>query len=270
QPELMAHHFAQAGLTERAVEHWRKAGRRALELSANAEAIRHLTSALESLQLLPENPERKRAALELEVMRGQAMIADRGYAAPETREVLLRAKTLINDLTDPSQKFAILYGIWASHYVGGDVVKQKDAAAEFLAAAKRHKDTAALCIAHRALGTTCLTTGDFAAGLHHLKRARTLYDSQRHACYRYQYGQDIGVAALCYLSWDLWHLGYVHQASPVGAEAIKSAEALPHPHPLFYKFCHARAFMDLYNRRSEDTQSYADRMISICTENGFS
>jgi hypothetical protein len=101
QPELMAHHFGQAGLTETAVEYWRKAGRRAIERSANAEAIRHLTSALESLQLLPENPERKRAALELEVMLGQAMIADRGYAAPETRETLLRAKTLIDDLTDP-------------------------------------------------------------------------------------------------------------------------------------------------------------------------
>src|SRR5262249_57438527 len=127
-----------------------------------------------SLQLLAENSERKRAALELEVMLGQAMIADRGYAAPETREVLLRAKTLIDELTDPSQKFAILYGIWASHYVGGDVVKQRGAAAEFLAEAERHKDTAALCIAHRALGTTCLTTGEFAAGLRHLRRARAL------------------------------------------------------------------------------------------------
>jgi hypothetical protein len=160
QPELMAHHFDQAGLTETAVEYWRKAGRRAIERSANAEAIRHLTSALESLQLLPENPERKRAALELEVVLGQAMIADRVYAAPETRETLLRAKTLIDDLTDPSQKFAILYGLWASHYVGGKVAKQRDAAAEFLAEAERHKDTAALCIAHRALGTTCVTTGN--------------------------------------------------------------------------------------------------------------
>jgi class 3 adenylate cyclase/DNA-binding response OmpR family regulator/predicted ATPase len=270
QPELMAHHFGQAGLTERAVECWRKAGRRAIERSANAEAIRLLTSALETLQFLPENSERKRAALELEVMLGQAMIADRGYSSPEARETLLRAKALIDDLTDPSQKFAILYGIWASHYVGGKVAKQRDAAAEFLAEAKRHKDAAALCIAHRVLGTTYVTTGEFAFGLRHLERARALYDSQHHACYRYQYGQDIGAAALCYLSWALWHLGYVDQASTVAAEAMKSAEALSHPHTLVYTICHARAFMDLFNRRYEDTQSYADRMISICTENGFS
>src|SRR5262249_23722207 len=141
QPELIAHHLAQAGLTERAIEYLRKAGLRAIERSANAEAIRHLTGALESLQLLSESPERKRAALELRVMLGQAMIAERGYAAPETRETLLRAKTLIDDLTDPSQKFAILYGIWACQYVGGEVAKQRDTAVEFLAEAERYEDT---------------------------------------------------------------------------------------------------------------------------------
>jgi DNA-binding response OmpR family regulator/class 3 adenylate cyclase/predicted ATPase len=268
QPELIAHHLVQAGLTERAIDYLRKAGRRAIERSANAEAIRHLTGALESLQSLFESPERKRAALELQVMLGQAMIADRGYAAPETRETLLRAKTLIDDLTDPSQKFATLYGIWACHYVGGEVAKQRDAAVEFLAEAERYKDPAALCTAYRILGTTCVTMGEFAAGLHHLERARELYDAEGHSCYRY--GQDIGVAALCYLSWALWHLGNLDQASEVAAEAMKRAEELSHPHTLVYTICHARGFMDLFMRRFEDTQLYAGWAVSLCTENGFS
>src|SRR5262249_58607321 len=85
QPELMAHHLAQAGLTERAIEYFRNAARHAIERSANAEAIGHLTRALEMLESLPENPERERLALGLEV--GQAMIADRGYAAPEPRKI---------------------------------------------------------------------------------------------------------------------------------------------------------------------------------------
>jgi class 3 adenylate cyclase/predicted ATPase/DNA-binding response OmpR family regulator len=270
QPELVAHHLAQAGLSERAVEYLQKAGRRAIEHSASAEAIGHLTRALELLQSLPESPERKLAALGLEVMLGQAMIANRGYAAPETREILLRAKTLIDDSTDSAQKFAILYGIWACHYVGGEVAKQRDVAVEFLAEAERHNDTAALCIAHRALGTTCVTKGEFADGLHHLERARALYDAQQHPCYRFQYGQDIGVTALCYQSWALWHLGYVDQSSEVAAEAMKRAEELSHPHTLVYTICHARGFLDLFRRRGEDTQLYAGLVISLCTENGFS
>jgi class 3 adenylate cyclase/DNA-binding response OmpR family regulator/predicted ATPase len=270
QPELMAYHLAQAGLAEQATEYLRKAGQRAIEHSANAEAIGHLTRALELLRSVPESAERKHAALGLEVMLGQAMIADRGYAAPETKETLVRAKTLIDSLTDPPQKFAILYGIWACHYVGGEVAKQRDAALEFLAEAERHNDTAALCIAHRTLGTTCVTTGEFAEGLHHLERARALYDAEQHACYRFQYGQDIGVAALCYLSWAQWHLGYVDQALAVAAEAMKRAEELSHPHTLVYAICHARGFMDLFRRRCEDTQSYAALVVSLCMENGFS
>jgi predicted ATPase len=266
----MAHHLAQAGLTERAIEYFRKAARHAIERSANAEAIGHLTRALEMLESLPENPERARLALGLEVMLGQAMIADRGYAAPDTRKILLRAKTRFDDLTDPSQKFAILYGIWAGHYVGGEGSKQRDAAIEFLAQAERHKDTAALCIAHRMVGTTCVTTGEFATALHHLEQARALYDSAHHPRYRYQYGQDIGGAALCYLSWALWHLGYVDRASEVAAEAMKHAEELSHPHTLVYTICHVRGFMDLFTRRCEDMRSCAGLVVSLCTENGFS
>ncbi len=270
QPELMAHHLAQAGLTEGTIDYFRKAARHAIERSAYAEAIGHLTRALEMLETLPENPERERLALGLEVMLGQAMIAHRGYAAPETRKILLRAKTRFDDLTDPSQKFAILYGIWAGHYVGGEGSKQRDAAMEFLAEAERHNDTAALCIAHRMLGTTCVTTGEFATGLHHLERARALYDPAHHPRYRYQYGQDIGAAALCYLSWALWHLGHVDRASEVAAEAMKHAEELSHPHTLVYTICHARAFIDLFTRRCADAPLYAGQVVSLCTENGFS
>ena len=81
QPELIAHHLAQAGLGGQAIDYLRKAGQRAIERSANAEAIGHLKRALELLQSLPDNSEHRQLALELEVMLGQAMIAGRGYAA---------------------------------------------------------------------------------------------------------------------------------------------------------------------------------------------
>ena len=128
EPQLMAHHLAQAGLSERAINYLQKAGQRANESSANTEAARHLRLALELLQLLPDTPERKRKMLELQVMLAQAMIAGRGYAAPETREVLLQAKTLTDESTEASQQYSILYGVWASYYVAGEVVMQRKAA----------------------------------------------------------------------------------------------------------------------------------------------
>ena len=269
QPELIAHHLTQAGHSRRAIDYLRKAGQRAIERSANAEAIGHLKRGLELLQSLPDDLEHNQVALELEVMLAQAMIAGRGYAAPETMETFLRAKKLITETTDDAQKFSILYGIWACYYVSGEVAMQQVTAAEFLAEAERYGDTAALCLAHRALGTTYVTMGEFVSGRGHLERARALYDPVHHPRFRFQYGQDIGATALCYLSWALWHLGYVDQASNVADEAVKRAEAISHPHTLVYTLCHARGMMDVFRRRTQDTRSYATVVSSLCSEHGF-
>jgi DNA-binding response OmpR family regulator/predicted ATPase len=268
QPELLAHHLIQAGLTERAIDYLRKAGRRAIDRSANREAIGHLTQALKLLSSLPGGPTRRQQALGLEVTLGQAMIAVHGYAARETADVLLRAKDLIDDSTDPAQKLAILYGVWACHYVGGEVAEQTDAAADFLKEAERHQDNTALCVAHRIVGTTHLTKGEFATALPHLQHARSLYDPRRPM--QFQYGQDAGAAALCYLSWTLWHQGYIDQASQVAAQAMKRADELSHPHTRVFTICHARGMMDIFQRRSGDMISYARSVIALCREHGFS
>ena len=268
-PELMAHHLAEAGLTERAIEYFQKAGELAIKRSANVEAISHLKRAHELVQSLPDHQGRTRKALELVVLLGQAMIAGRGYAAGDTKEVLLQAKALIDDSTDPAQKFSILYGIWACHYVGGDVVLQKDAALDFIREAERHGDTAALCLSHRTLGTTYVTMGEFVAGRQQLERARALYNPVEHTQFRYQYGQDIGATTLCYLCWALWHLGYFDQASEVAAEAVTHANEVAHPHTQVYTICHARGMLDIFRRRSEETPSYADLVVSLCNEHGF-
>jgi len=269
QPELMAHHLAQAGFTERAIGYLQKAGQRAIQRSANAEAIGHLKRAHDLVQLLAPSPQHNHLALALEVMLGQAMIAGHGYAASETKEVLLRAKALIENTTDHTLKFAVLYGLWACYYVGGEVDKQREAALEFVAEAERLGDTAAICVSHRTLGTTYLTMGEFTAARQHLGQARDLYDPENHLNFRYQYGQDIGAAALCYLCWALWHLGFIDQAAAVATEAVKHAEAASHPHTLAYTICHARGMMDVFRRRSEDTRSYAGLVVSICTAHGM-
>src|SRR5262245_40891053 len=269
QPELIAHHLVQAGNIRPAIDYLGKAGKRAIERSANAEAIVHLQRGLELLQSLPDDVEHKQVALQLEVMLGQAMIAGRGYAAPETMKILLRAKKLITESTDTSQKFAILYGLWACYYVGGEVDMQQVAAAEFLAEAERYDDTAALCLANRTLGTTYVTMGEFSAARRHLEQARRLYDPESHLQFRFQYGQDIGATALCYLSWALWHLGYVDRASELAAEAVKRAEAISHPHTLVYTLCHARGMIDVFRRCSQDTQAYAGVVVSLCSEHQF-
>ncbi|WP_198024906.1 AAA family ATPase [Bradyrhizobium sp. Cp5.3] len=270
QPELLAHHFIQAGLTVRAIGYLRKAGQRAIERSATSEAKRHLTRALELLQAHPEGTARKRQALELEVMLGQALIASHGYAAPETGEALLRAKALIDDSTDPAQKLAILYGIWAGYYVGGQVARQTEAALEFLAEAERHHDSGARCVAHRIVGTTYLTKGDFKAALPYLTKAKALYDPRQHALSRSRYGQDIGAAALCYLSWALWHLGLFEQASQIADAAVNRSNELSDPHTSAFTICHARGLFEIFGRSARQMRTYAELVVTSCRDHGLS
>jgi predicted ATPase len=256
-------------LNRKAIEYLGMAGQRAIERSSNPEAIGHLKRALEMLHSLPADSGLAQAALKLEVMLAQAMIASKGYSSPETMEVLLRAKKLITETTETSQRFAILYGAWACHYVGGEVNNQHVAATEFLSEAETHDDTAALCLAHRALGTTYFTMGEFSASRKHLERAQGLYDSDQHLRYRFQYGQDIGTTVMCYLSWALWHLGYVDQASQLASAAVKRAEEISHPHSLVYTLCHARGMMDVFRRQSDGTKFYASVVTSLCSEHAF-
>src|SRR5262249_33218647 len=133
----------------------------------------------------------------------------------------------------------------------------------------RPAGTAAVCLSQRALGPTLVTMGDFAGGRWHLERARALYDPASHACFRYQYGQDIGATALCYLCWALWHLGYVGRASEVAAEAVTGAEAAAPPPPPGVPKCHPPRMLGVWRGSTEEMRSYASKVVTLCTEHGF-
>jgi predicted ATPase len=111
--------------------------------------------------------------------------------------------------------------------------------------------------------------GEFATGRWHLEQARSLYDPERHLRFRYQYGQDIGTTALCYLCWALWHLGHTDHADAVAREAIAYAEKLDHPHTTAYAICHARGMMDMFRRDASETVAYTEEVITLCSEHGF-
>ena len=58
QPELFAQHYAEAGLVEKSVTYWGKAGQRSAARSAMAEAAAQLKKGLDQLALLADIPER--------------------------------------------------------------------------------------------------------------------------------------------------------------------------------------------------------------------
>jgi predicted ATPase len=98
QPELLAHHFTQAGLNDRAVPHWIRAGQRALERVALAEAVAHLTTALTVNNRLPKTVKRDREELHIRLLLASAYFALLGWAAIEVPRTLNPARDLARHL----------------------------------------------------------------------------------------------------------------------------------------------------------------------------
>ncbi|MEE8099838.1 MAG: AAA family ATPase, partial [Hyphomicrobium sp.] len=96
EPEVLAFHYTGAGRTAEAIAYWRRAGKRAVERSANAEAIAHLSKGLELLQDLPDGVDRARQELTLRIDLVACMrILDRYDEALATLD---RAQAIATDL----------------------------------------------------------------------------------------------------------------------------------------------------------------------------
>jgi predicted ATPase len=112
QPELVAHHYTEAGLRAHAVRSWQQAGQRAVERSAYAEAITHLSTGLEGLKTLADTPEHLQQELDLQLALGPALGAIRGPASPAVAQAYTRAQELGQQMGETPQRLAVLWGLW--------------------------------------------------------------------------------------------------------------------------------------------------------------
>src|SRR5262249_27328530 len=112
QPELLAHHYTEAGLSAHAVVYWQPAGQRAIERSANLEAVAHLTKGLEGLATLPDTSERAQQELVMQTTLGPALFVTKGQAAPEVLHAYTRARELCQQMGETPQLFQAMWGLW--------------------------------------------------------------------------------------------------------------------------------------------------------------
>jgi predicted ATPase len=152
QPELLAYHYTEAGLTEQAIPYWQRAGQRAVERSAHVEAISHLTKGLELLKTLPDTPERTRQELDLQITLGPALMVIKGPAAPEAERVYNRARALCQHVGETPQLYPTLWGLWLFYIERGEVQTARELGEQLLTLAQRAQDPALLVEAYHALG----------------------------------------------------------------------------------------------------------------------
>src|SRR5437879_1027008 len=159
QPELVAHHYTKAGLTEKAVHYWHHAGQSAVQRSAHVEAIAHLRQGLALLETLPETSERRQREVDIHIALGASLSATKGPAAPEVEQTYLRAQHLCEPLEDPQRLFPVLHGLWYYAFVRAAYQTAHKLGEQLLSLAQHAQDTAMRVAAHRALGSTLFHLG---------------------------------------------------------------------------------------------------------------
>ncbi len=268
QPELLAHHYTEAGLIEQAVDYWQKAGQSAVQRSAHVEAISHLTQGLELLATLPETPERIRREVDMLIALGASLIATKGWAAPEVGETYTSAQQLCHHLEDPYQLFPVLRGLWSYYLVRAEYHRAHALGAQLLTLVQQVQDPAMLLEAYRGLGATLFFLGAAAEAYTHLAQGIALYDPQQHRASVFLYGENTGVVCRSHAALALWWLGYPDQGLAQTDEAVTLAQHVAHPFSLGYALGCATVFYQL-RREVRAAQKRAEAAISLATEQGF-
>jgi predicted ATPase/class 3 adenylate cyclase len=268
QPELLAHHYTEAGLIAQAVGYWQQAGQCAVQRSAHVEAISHLTQGLALLQTLPETPERTQCAVDMHIALGASLIATKGYAAPEVGETYTRARHLCQYLDDVHQRFPVLRGLWNYYFVRADFQSAYDLGEQLLALVQQVYDPAMRIAAYRAFGSTLLMLGALAAAQTHFAQGIALYDPTQHRTSAFRYGDDAGIVCRSRLAWALWCLGSPDQGLTQSQEALTLAQQSMYAYTLAHTWC-AAATSQQFRREVRVVQERAEAAIRLAEEQRF-
>jgi TOMM system kinase/cyclase fusion protein len=268
QPELVARHYTEAGLSVQAIPYWQRAGQRAGQRSAHAEAIAHLSKGLELLQSLPDTPERARQELGLQVTLGPALMIAKGWGAPEVEYVYARARALSQQVGESPELFPVLWGLWRFYLVRAEYQAARELGEQCLSLAQRVQDSALLLSAHLALGGTLYLLGELPPARAHLEQGLALYTPQEHRALAFRYGLDLGVWCLSYVAWPLALLGYPDQALTRIREALALAQELSHPSSLAAALYYA-ALLHYVRREGPAAQECAEAAIALSRGQGF-
>jgi predicted ATPase len=268
QPELLAHHYTEAGLTAQAVRYWQRAGQLASDRSANLEAISHCTTGIALLTTLPETPEHTRQALTLYTTLGAALQMAKGHAAPEVEHAYTQAYALGQRVGETPELGPVLLGLWRLYNTRLQLHTAREVGDALLRLAPRAQDPTLAVIAHPHLGLTWFLMSAFPTAWQHFEAGLALYTPDQHRAPVFRSGQDPGVSCRAYAAMTLWLLGYPEHAWAHIHEGLALAHALAHPYSLAFAHFWA-AWVAQVRRDAPAVRAHAEAAVALSTEQGF-
>jgi class 3 adenylate cyclase/predicted ATPase len=274
QPELVAHHYTEAGVIEESAPLWGKAGLHSLTRSALIEAAEQLSRALAQISTLPSTPPLRREQIKLQVGLANALIHMKGHASPETkaafeqaRSMIERAELLGEQPDDPLVLFSVLYGFWVGSRMAfkGDV--SLELATQFQSLAEKQRSTIPLMIGHFLMGVSKALVGRSAEARPHLDRSIVLYDPVEHRHLMTRFGHDVRVSALSWRALVAWLLGDSQAAFADAEFAIKDAHDIGHAATSMFALSHT-ALMYIHGGKQDRANMLAEELIKLAGEKG--
>jgi predicted ATPase/class 3 adenylate cyclase len=272
QPELLARHFTEAGLMEEAITWWRRAGERASERSANVEEIAHLSRGLQLIEALPGTSDRAEDELAFRLQLGAALIATKGYAAPEVERTYVRARELCEQLGRSGELFLALRGLWNCYFLRGELIRVLALAERLVALANGQEELFHRASARRALGSTLFFLSQFSDAREHLDQGIAL-DEQAAATGNYGarillYAERPGVVCRLYSAWAQWLLGFPDRALAASEAALALSNSLTHAHTLAFTLSLATV-LHIWRHENEEALRKSEAAISISREHSI-
>lgn len=269
EPELIAHHYSEAGLSESAIPYWLKAGQRATARSANSEALDHLNRGLSLVSNLPESPDRDQKELEFRVAETTPIIGTKGWGTSELAGAYKRAMALCETVENVPLVSRSLYMQWGYGTWTARHSLALEAAERQIQIGQEGNDEIALLMGHGLLGRVQCYLGDLEAGRRNIETSLEMYDPGRHSSLALQYGQEPAMACYGGLSWCLWILGYPDQAHAAMEKCLQAAEALDHAQTHCYAMGVSAAFYGPLASEADELESLALRLNALIEEQSF-
>jgi predicted ATPase len=269
--EMLAYHFVQGEIWDKAVTYLRQAGGRAMKKSAYMEAMAHLRKGLELLQTLPETAQRAELELALQFDLAASLVVSKGGIAPDVEQAYTRALELCRQVGETPTLIPVLQGLrrlYALRGDPGDGQKARELGEQLLSLAQRQDDTALLQEAHWALGQTLFYLGELNPARTHLEQSSAFYTPQSLSSQVSRDAAGTQIACLVHMAWALWALGYPDQALETGDEALSLAHALSHPFTLAFAFW-GMAQLNQFRHEVQASLERVEATIALSNEQGF-
>ncbi|WP_249144447.1 AAA family ATPase [Bradyrhizobium lablabi] len=268
QPQLMAHHCAEAGFNEKAVGYRLKAGQQAVARSAMTEAVAQLQRGLELLANMPEESRPVQYELDLQIALGRALMAANGYSAPVVADTLVKARALAERVNRPDRLAPLLYFQWGFHMVRAEHELAVSLAEQLEELGETRKDQATLLLGHYIHGASCYFRGEFVTARAILELCDGLGDpAVREICAAIAVA-DPHAASLSHLALTLALVGHIDQGRARVDEALSQARRLDHPFTVAFvlsKVCAVEAAAGL----PHEARRHAEELVALSNEHGF-